>query len=131
MAFFLIYSMVSGLLKQLHIFWQLYLIELLGLFFVGAGRGGGWGEEGATQVVALDTSMAFNRVWRAGKRKSYGISGQIFHLFFLLLVMYNFQWFWMAILYRNIELMLEFIRFHSWSYPLPTILSWPSWWCYL
>ena len=60
--------------------------------------------------------MAFNRVWRAGKLKSYGISGLIFHLFFLLLVMCNFQWFWMAIIHRNIELMLEFIRFHSWSY---------------
>ena len=80
------------------------------------GGGGGSGEGGATQVVALDTSMAFNRVWRAGKLKSYGISGLIFHLFFLLLVMCNFQWFWMAIIHRNIELMLEFIRFHSWSY---------------
>ena len=31
MAFFLISSMVLGLLDQLQIFWQLYLIELLGL----------------------------------------------------------------------------------------------------
>ena len=30
-AFFLISSMVLGLLNQLQIFWQLYLIELLGL----------------------------------------------------------------------------------------------------
>ena len=38
---------------------------------------------GATQVVALDISKAFNRVWHAGllyKLKSYGISGQIFGL---------------------------------------------------
>ena len=35
----------------------------------------------ATQVVALDKSMAFNRVWRAGKLNSYGISSQIFRLF--------------------------------------------------
>ena len=31
MTFFLISSMVSGLLSQLQTFWQLYLIELLGL----------------------------------------------------------------------------------------------------
>ena len=38
---------------------------------------------GATQVVALDISKAFDRVWHAGlphKHKSYGISGQIFGL---------------------------------------------------
>ena len=38
---------------------------------------------GATQVVALDISKAFGRVWHAGllhKLKSYGISGQIFSL---------------------------------------------------
>ena len=38
---------------------------------------------GATRAVALDTSKAFDRVWHAGllhKRKSYGISGQIFGL---------------------------------------------------
>ena len=40
-------------------------------------------KSGATQAVALDISKAFNRVWHAGllhKRKSYGISGQIFGL---------------------------------------------------
>ena len=31
MTFFVISSMVLGLLDQLQIFWQLYLIELLGL----------------------------------------------------------------------------------------------------
>ena len=38
---------------------------------------------GATRTVALDISKAFDRVWHAGllhKRKSYGISGQIFSL---------------------------------------------------
>ena len=38
---------------------------------------------GATRAVALDISKAFDRVWHAGllhKRKSYGISGQIFGL---------------------------------------------------
>ena len=60
--------MVLGLLDQLQIFWQLCLIELLGLL---------------TGAVALDISKAFDRVWHAGllhKLKSYGISGQIFGL---------------------------------------------------
>ena len=38
---------------------------------------------GATRVVALDISKAFDRFWHAGllhKLKSYGISGQIFGL---------------------------------------------------
>ena len=40
---------------------------------------------GATQAVALDISKASDRVWHAGllhKRKSHGISGQIFGLIF-------------------------------------------------
>ena len=38
---------------------------------------------GATRVVALDMSKAFDRVWHPGllhNLKSYGISGQIFGL---------------------------------------------------
>ena len=65
--------MVLGLLDELLIFSQLYLIELLGLL-TGLG---------ATRAVALDISKAFDRVWHAGlfhKLKSYGISGQIFGL---------------------------------------------------
>ena len=40
---------------------------------------------GAARAVALDLSKAFDRKWHAGllhKRKSYGISGQIFDLIF-------------------------------------------------
>ena len=62
--------MVLGLLDQLQIFSQLYLIELLGLLT-------------DTRGVALDISKVFDRVWHAGplhKLKSYGISGQIFDL---------------------------------------------------
>ena len=65
--------MVLGLLHQLLIFSQLYLIELLGLL-IGLG---------ATRAAALDISKAFDRVWHAGllhKLKSYGISGQIIGL---------------------------------------------------
>ena len=46
---------------------------------------GAFNRSGATRVVALDISKAFDRVWHAGllyKLKSYGISGQIFGLIF-------------------------------------------------
>ena len=65
--------MVLGLLDQLQIIWELLLIEIARAF----------NRSGATQAVALDISMAFNRVWHAvllHKLRSYGISGQIFGL---------------------------------------------------
>ena len=65
--------MVLSLLNQLQIYWQLCLIELLGLL-TGLG---------ATRAVALDISKVFDRVWHAGlldKIESYGIWGQIFGL---------------------------------------------------
>ena len=65
-AFFLISSMVLGLLDQLQIFWQLYLVELLD-------RMGTW-------AVVFYIFKAFDRVWHAGllhNLKSYGVSCQI------------------------------------------------------
>ena len=53
------------------------------LTVVSDGIARAFNRSGATQVVALDISKAFDRVWHAGlhKLKSYGISGQIFGLF--------------------------------------------------
>ena len=69
-SFFLIPSMVLGLLDQPQIFSQMYLIELIRVLSFKA-----------TRAVALDISKASDRVWHAGllhKLKFYGISGQIF-----------------------------------------------------
>ena len=65
--------MVLGLLDQLHILSQSYLIGLLGLLT----------DLGATRAVAFDISKSFDSVWHAGvvhKLESYGISGHIFGL---------------------------------------------------
>ena len=68
---------------------------------------------GATRAVALDISKAFDRVWHAGllhKLKSYGISGQIFGLILLFLVIGGFGSFWIGSLHKNIQLMLVFLK---------------------
>ena len=48
--------------------------------------GRAFNRSGATRAVALDICKVFDKVWHAGllhKRKSHGISGQIFDLIFL------------------------------------------------
>ena len=97
--------MVLGLLYQLQIFWQFFLIELLWLL-TGLGL--------LTQAVTLDISKAFDMIWHVGllhKVKSYGISGQIFGFissflsYRLLLVVVDES------LHKNIQLMLDFLSF--------------------
>ena len=76
MAFFLISSMVLGLLDQLQVFLQLSVVpDRIARAF---------SRPGATRAVALDISKAFNRVWHPGllhKLNSYGVSCEIFGLF--------------------------------------------------
>ena len=103
MAFFLISSMASGLLDQLQIYWQLYLIELLGLF--------NWSE--VTLAVAHDISKAFNRVWYAGllhKLKSYGNSSQVFGLSSSFLSNRQLRVVLDGNVCKNIQLMLVFLK---------------------
>ena len=70
-------------------------------------------KSGATRVVALDISKAFDRVWHAGllhKLKSYGISGQIFGIISSFL---SNSWLRVVLegsLRKNIQSMLEFLK---------------------
>ena len=81
--------MVLGLLDQLQIFSQLYLIELLGL------------------LIGLGLFELWHLIYPSGhagllhKLKSCGISGQIFGLI-LFSVIDGFEWFWMESLDKNI-----------------------------
>ena len=63
MTFFLISSMVLGLLNQRQIFLQLYLIELLELLLSDRITRIAFNMSRATRVVALDIPKAFDRVW--------------------------------------------------------------------
>ena len=96
MAFFLISSMVLGLLQS--------TADLLtGVFDTIASA---FNRSGATSAVALYISKAFDRVWHAGllhKLESYGISGQIFDLMSSFLSR-------MESLHKNFQLMLEFLK---------------------
>ena len=92
MAFFLISIMVLGLLNQLQIFSQLFLIELLGLL-TGLG------------AVALDVSKVltefdmlvfFTNVCIKELQVGY------FALFCLFSVIEGFEWFWIESLHKNI-----------------------------
>ena len=87
MAFFLLSSMALVLLDQLQTFWQLCLIEFLGLF----------NKAGAIRAVALDISKAFNWVWHPyllHQLRSYGISGQIFGL---ISSFFSNRWLWVVL----------------------------------
>ena len=86
---------------------------------------------GATWAVALDISKAFDRGWHYGllhKFRSYGTSGQIFHLISSFLKIGSFKWFWMESLHKNIQLMLKFLKapflvLHFSYYTLMTFLT--------
>ena len=92
--------MVLGLLNQLQIFSQLYLIELLGLL-TGLGLLKLW-------HLIYPRPKAFDRVWHAGllhKRKYYGISDLNLALLLLFSVIDGFEWFRMEGLHKNVQLM--------------------------
>ena len=71
MIFFLIFRMVLGLSNQLHMFSQLYLIELLG-FLTGLGLLNLWNLKYARLFRGFGMLVFFTNF------KSHGISGQIF-----------------------------------------------------
>ena len=100
---FFISIMAIGLLHQLQIFRQLYLVDLLWLL-TGLG------------LLKLQHLIypLLTRVWHAGllhKLMFYVILGQIFGLISpYFSVIDNFKWFWIGSLQKNIRLKLEFLK---------------------
>ena len=101
--FFLISNMVLGILDQLLIFSQLYLIELLGLL---------------TDLGLLELwDLIYPRLWRG-----FGIlvffknlnlvefQARYLALFLLFSVIDDFEWFLMESLHKNIQLMWDFLK---------------------
>ena len=102
-VFFLIFSMVLGLLDQLLIFSQLYLIELLGLLTV-LGLLELWHLMYPRLLTGFDMLVFFINLSL--------MEFQVRHLalFLLFSVIDNFKWFWMESLHNNIQLMQRFLK---------------------
>ena len=67
----------------------------------------------ATGAVALNISKAFHRVWHAGLLhvlRPMEFQVRYLALFLLLSVIDGFEWFWVEVLNKNIQLMLEFLK---------------------
>ena len=102
LVFFLISSIVLGCFDELQIFLQFYLIEFLG-------RLTGLGPLELQHLIYSRLLAGFGNASLLHKLKCCGISGQIFNLISSFSVIDGFKVFWMAILHKNIQLMLEFL----------------------
>ena len=103
MAFFLISSIVLDLLDQLQIFWQLFLIELLGLLT----------SLGLLELYPLiypRLSTEFDMLLLFTDLGLMEFQVRYLALFFHLSVIGSFSWFWAGSLHKNIQLMLEFLK---------------------
>ena len=98
---FLIFNIVLVLLDQLQIFLQLYLIELLGLT-----RGLGLHE--LWHLIYPSYLTGFGMVVFFTNYKVFQVRYMALYLLFS--VIDGFQWFWMESLYKNIQLMLAFLK---------------------
>ena len=98
-GFFLISSMVSGLLDQMQIFLQLQLIQLQGLL---------------TSLGLLDLyHLIYLRLLTEFGMLVFftNLSLMEFQVKYLaLFLLYSFKWFWMPSLHKNIQFMLEFFK---------------------
>ena len=106
MVFFPISSMVLGILDQLQIFWQFYVIELLGhltglgllelYHFIYPRLLTGFGMFG---IMVFFTNLSLTQ-----------FQGRYFVLLLLFSVIDGFRWFWLGSLCKNIQLILDFLK---------------------
>ena len=86
--------MVLGILNQLLIFSQLYLIELLGLLEL-------------SQLIYPRLLTGFDMLIFFANLSLMEFQVKYLALFLLFLVIDDFEWFWMASLQKHIQLMWE------------------------
>ena len=103
MAFFLISSMVLGLLDQLLIFSQLYLIELLGLL-TGLGLLKLW------HLIYPRLLTRFGMLVFFTNLSLMEFQARYLALFLLFPVIDSFKLFFMGSLWKNIQLTLKFLK---------------------
>ena len=103
MVSFLISSMVLGLLDQVLIFSQFYLIELLGLL-TGLGLLELWHLIYPRLLTGFGMLVFFTNFSLIEFQVRYSA------LFLLFSVIDNFEWFWMGSLHKNIQLNREFLK---------------------
>ena len=103
MAFFLISAMVLGLLNQLEIFSQLYLIDLLGLS-TGLVLSELW------HLIYLRLLTGFGMLVFFTNLSLMKFQVRYLALFLQFSVIDSFEWFWVENLQRNIQLMLDFLK---------------------
>ena len=103
MAFFLIFSIVLDLLDQIQIFWQLFLIELLGLLT-------SLGLLELYHLIYPRLSTEFDMLLFFTDLGLMEFQVRYLALFFHLSVIGSFSWFWAGSLHKNIQLMLEFLK---------------------
>ena len=120
-GFFLISSMVLGLLNQLQIFSQLYLIKLLGLL-TGLGLLKLWHLIYPRLLTGFGMLVFFTNLSLMEYQVRY------LALFLLFSIIDSFKWFWMETLNKNIHLMREFFRapllvLHFSYYTLMTLMT--------
>ena len=100
---FFISSMVLGLLHQLLIFSQLYLIELLGLLT-------GLGLLKLSPVIYPRLLTGFGMLVFFTNLSLMEFQVRYLALFLLFSAIDDFEWFWMESLHKNIQLMQEFLK---------------------
>ena len=113
--------MVLGLLDQLQIFSQLYLIELLGLL-TGLGLLQLW------HLICARPLRGFGTLVFLTSLSLMEFQVRYLALFLLFPVIDGFKWFWMERLHKTIQLMLEFLKarflvLHFSYYRLMTFLT--------
>ena len=95
--------MILGLLDQLQILSQLYLIEFLGLL-TGLGLLELWHSIYPRLLTGFGMLVFFTNLSLMEFQVRY------LALFLLFSVIDDFEWFWMESLHKNIQLMLEFLK---------------------